>query len=311
MTSRAALFLMLCLLAALLVFGLLVPRVLSPEGEAGAPGTCEVQGGARSLRAPAPPLPLEGLFWAQEIWISWTERGREGQGYRYPRTREDALALARALCRQAHEGADVGALARKHSNATGGRAYGFAVAPEPSHRGKPDERDMALFRTPVGELTPLLEWRGGFWFARRVDEARGLELAALQEKASRQRARARMITIQHGDSWLKQYEYEGVTHQQALDAAWSLIRRLQAGEDFATLARTYSNDADTKASGGLLWTHDPRTGERTEWIHWGDLRYPEPVVEVILEKARVGEVWHEPVDHGKGVSVVLVLEREE
>ena len=72
------------------------------------------------------------MYFAQEIWISYHSEEHKHLGYRYPRTREDALQLAQRLCREAHEGADVGTLARKHSNGAGGRAFGFAAVPEPA-----------------------------------------------------------------------------------------------------------------------------------------------------------------------------------
>ena len=117
-------------------------------------------------------LAFQGIAFGQEIWISWFDKDAKGPGFRAPRTRVEALALARNLCRAVHGGADLGELALKHSNGTYSRARGLAVVPEPGHRSRPDARDLALLRTPVGELTPLLEWNGGFWFARRISDRR-------------------------------------------------------------------------------------------------------------------------------------------
>ena len=246
------------------------------------------------------PRPLPGICWAQEIWIS-------GETARYGRTREEALAHARDLCRQVHAGADIGSLARRWSNGNFGVADGLCVVPEPAHRNQPDERDVTLYRTPVGELTPLIEWRGGFWFARRVGEAVGRRL----EAALQVRARARVIHIHYAGACPRRHEFDEYPKEHAVAKAWEIIRELEHpdGKSFVELARKHSNDAGTRERDGLLMTKDPITKEPTDWIRWGDRNFSWQLLEVILEKATPGTLWPEPVISSQGVDVVLLLER--
>lgn len=255
------------------------------------------------------PRPLEGIYFGQEIWLSYHSKEHEGQGYRFPRTRAEALHKIRQLCRAVHGGADIGELARQWSNAAGGRARGFCAAPHPDNRARPDARDIALYRTPVGELTPLLEWRGGFWFAKRIPDAQGQALGARLAAAAKVRARARIIQFQHKDAYPFQVEYEKITKQKALSAAQWIIEQKPDEQAFAALAKKYSNDGPSGARGGLFLTKHPVTGKQTEWIRWGERDLPHPVVEVILEKATPGTVWPHPIDTGRGVSIVFVIER--
>lgn len=256
-------------------------------------------------------LPLEGICWAQEIWISYRSEAHVGQGFRYPRTREEALAKARDLCRKVHAGADIGVLARRWSNGDFGLADGLCVAPEPSHRTKPDARDVTLSRTAVGALTPLIEWRGGFWFARRITERAGRVLDAKLRKAQRVRARARVIHIHHAGAFPRRHEFDRFTKAEAVAKAWAIIRELERkdGPTFADLSRKHNNDQGTRERDGLLTTRHPRTKEQTEWIRWGDRNFSQQLLDVLLEKGTPGKLWPEPVVSGQGVDVVLLLER--
>lgn len=277
--------------------------------QAPAPDPCallERYPSARELRVP---LPLAGPFFGQEVWISWWDENATGPGYRYPRTREQALIRARELCRAVHGGADIGEIALQYSNGDGGIAKGLVVVPEPSHRENPDARDLALFRTPVGELTPLLEWNGGFWFARRVTAATGRELTAVLKRARETRARCRLIHIHHKDAYPYRHEFDEFTKDDAVAKAWWLIARIQEGASFVDLAREHSND-NSRQRGGLQVTKDPVTGEPTEWIRWGDRNYTQTLLKVILEECPPGKLYAKPVEHARGVTVVQVLERK-
>ncbi len=271
------------------------------------PGTCRVQ----DVDLRSVPRPLAGVYWGQEVWISYKSKAHEGQGFRYPRSRDEALAKARGLCRQAHAGADMGQLARRWSNGDFGIADGLCVVPEPSHRAAPDARDVTLFRTPVGKLTPLIAWRGGFWFAKRVSEAQGRLLDAKLRKAMKVRARARVIHIHHRDAFPRRQAFDEYSKIDAVNKAWAIIRELEhaKGQSFAKLAREHGNDEKTRARDGLMMTKDPRTKEPTEWIRWGDRNFNQPLLEVLLETGTPGQVWPEPVVSGQGVQVVLLLER--
>lgn len=255
------------------------------------------------------PRPMTGVYFGREIWLSYHSKEHEGDGMRFPRTREEALHKIRQLCTLAHGGADMGELARKWSNAAGGRAGGLCAVPLPANRDDPDARDIALFRTPIGSFTPLLEWRGGFWFAQRISEREGRELGLQLQEAARTRARARVIHIHHAGAWPRRVEFDKHPKERAIQTARWIIQEVQKGAAFDALARKYSNDGPSRARGGLLETKHPVTGETTDWIRWGDRNFPEPVLDVILEKGTPGEVWPEPVVSGWGVDVVLVLER--
>lgn len=254
------------------------------------------------------PRPMPGLHFGQEIWLSYHSPEHEGQGYRFPRTRDEALHKIRQLCAQVRAGADIGALARRWSNAAGGRADGLCAVPLPQNRVKPDARDIALYRTPVGALTPLLEWRGGFWFARRIAEGQGQALGQKLAKAAKVRARARIIHIHHAGAWPRRVEFDRHPQAKAIATARWIIAQARNEEEFAALAKKYSNDV-SRTRGGLLETKHPTTGETTEWIRWGDRNFPQPALEVILEHGTPGAVHPEPVVSGWGVDVVFVIER--
>jgi len=257
------------------------------------------------------PRPLPGICWAQEVWISYKAPEHEGHGFRYPRSKDEALAKARELCREVHAGADIGVVARRWSNGDFGIADGLCVVPEPTHRNAPDERDVTLYRTRVGELTPLIEWRGGYWFARRVGETVGKRLDAKLRLALKVRARARVIHIHYSGAFPRRHEFDDYPKEQAVAKAWSILRELErpGGQGFTQLAREHSNDAGTRERDGLLRTRDPFTKEPTDWVRWGDRNFSQQLLDVILEKGTPGQVWPEPVISDQGVDVVLVLER--
>lgn len=262
------------------------------------------------VRAARVPRPIPGLYWGQEIWLTYRSEEYGIHGVRATRSREEALDLARKLCAAVHGGEDIGVLARKYSNGMGGVARGFAVVPEPSHRSAPDARDIALMNAEVGEITPLIEWRGGFWFARRIPPEQGRQLGDLLQREASKRARARVIHIHHRDAWPRRHQFDQYTKQQAVEKAWALIREIQRGKDFAALARLHSNDKKTRENSGLLTTIHPITKEPTEWVRWGDRNFSQPLLDVLLEKGVPGKLWPEPVISGQGVDVVFLVERK-
>ena len=132
--------------------------------------------------------------------------------------------------------------------------------------------------------------------------------ASSAPKVRRTRARVRLIHIHHAGAFPRRHEFDEFTQEQAIERAWWIIRSIQAGKPFEEFTK-YSND-DSGKRGGLQVTEDPVTGEPTEWIRWGDRSYPQTLLDVILEDCAPGEVYGKPVVHGRGVSVVQVLERE-
>ena len=262
------------------------------------------------VRAARVPRPVPGLYWGQEIWLTYKSEAYGDFGFRSHRSRSEALDLARTLCTAAHAGEDIGVLARKWSNGMGGIAKGFVVVPEPAHREDPDERDIALITTAPGAITPLIEWRGGFWFAKRIAAEKGRALGRLLEQEVSKRAQARVIHIHHRGAFPRRAAFDQYTQQQAVQKAWAIIRSVNKGADFQDLARRHSNDQKTRARSGLLSTIDPITKRPTDWVRWGDRNFSQPLLDVILEKGVVGRIWPEPVLSGQGVDIVLVVARE-
>lgn len=254
--------------------------------------------------------PMLGYIYAQEVWIAYHRKGEKGKpGYRpWPRKKHEAEALAKGLCRDVHGGKDLGDIARRHSNANGALGRGIVQLPDEADRAKPDARAILLFRAEVGELTPLIEWEGGYWFARRIAEPLARKLAKLLDQEARRRARARVIHIHHAGAWPRRYEFDEFTKEQALQKAWAIIRTIEHGADFEELARKHSN-VPSRNRGGLLKTTHPVTGKETEWIRWGDRAFTQPLLDAILLEAPVGKVYGKPVISKRGIDIVKVLER--
>lgn len=254
----------------------------------------------------------DGRYYGQEIWITYTSAEHATKGRRLPRTREEAHALATSLRAKVLAGDDLGQLAREHSNALGACAYGFGGI-LPRDPRAPDLRDLALMRARIGELTPLVDWMGGFWFARRIPaaEARTLEERFLAYGS--QEARAQVIHIHHRDAYPHRHNITR-TREQAVALAASLLARAQAGEDFAALARESSEDdsghhreTSDRSQDGVLRVREPG-GAWRDWFRIDEVGLPNQLLWVMFD-APLGRVWPAVVVHGRGVSVVKPLER--
>ncbi len=293
-------------LSALLMLVGCGPDTATPDLTAGCAGV----GGPAPIVRPAPALPLSGSWHAQEVWITYDSPAHAHMGRRLPRTREAALELAHALCRRARAGESLGALARQHSGAPGAVAQGYAgVLPrDPVH---PDARDLAVARLEVGEISPIVDWNGGFWFAARVSSEQGQLLRESFERYRRLRARARVIAIGYAGSWPDRYEFRDFPREEAEAKARRLIDTIQRGETFDAVARAHSNDGPSRERGGLLMTKDPGSGATSEWLYWGDPDFPQPLLEAVLETAPVGRLLPTPIVTESGVFVLLVEERRE
>ena len=255
---------------------------------------------------PVPPPGATGPWFGEEIWISWLKRG-EHPGLRYPRTEDEALALAKRLYREVRGGADLGALARLHSDAPGQRAYGYG--PVLKRRPQPDDRDRVLVGTRIGELTPLIAWHQGFWFARRIPLAKGRSLAEVFDRAQRVRGRARAIVTTHKDAWPRRAEAQRITKARAREFSQGLMDQLLRGTPFEHVARNNSHDKPSRARGGLL--HRSQPGADPEWLRWGDAGLPRQLLEVVLESGTVGRLHPKILDTAWGFVIVQVLERRE
>lgn len=293
-------------LCALLVLGGCGPEAPTPEPIGGCTGV----GGPAPIVRPPPALPLSGSLHAQEVWITYDSPAHAQMGRRMPRTREAALELAHALCRRARAGESLGALARRHSGAPGAVAQGYAGV-LPRDPVDPDPRDLAVAQLEVGEISPVLDWNGGFWFAARVSPEQGRLLRESFERYGRLRARARVIAIGYAGAYPDRYEFREFPRDEAEAKARRLIDAIQRGETFDAVAREHSNDGPSRLRGGLLMTKDPVTGAASEWLYWGDPDFPQPLLEAALETAPVGRLLPTPIVTESGVFVLLVEERRE
>lgn len=264
------------------------------------------EGGARPLR------PVATVAAAQEVWIPYHDPSHEKGGANNPRglyappppriTRALAKELAEGARKQAADGVGLGHLAWANSSAPWGRLGGY-TGPLPASQ-PPDARDRAVLASEVGELTPLLEWRQGFWFARRIDDATADRLQRRAQAANRVRARARVIHVHHKDAYPWRMEVQKITREQALAIARGIIEKVEDGADFETLAREGVNHATRlKQTGGLL------VDAGSEWVTWRTRAWGYELLEAVLEDAPIGRVRPEPVEGPFGVDVVFVLER--
>jgi hypothetical protein len=281
--------------------------------------------GPDDANAPAPAAgtasgsPAErGPFVGQEIWLTYESPPHAHLPIRVKRSREDARALAEELHAKVSRGADVGVLAQLHSNAQGARADGFSGV-LPRDPRNPDERDRALMRTRIGGVTGLVDWNGGWWFAKRIalDEARRLEkVFDAQVEAGREalktRVRARAIVIHYVGAYPDLHDTTD-TLDQAKARAERVLAALRAGGDFAKIAKeglpgeplAGARDFAGERGGVLLAFDEPGKGGR--WIGRYDSGYPDTLLRVLFE-APVGLV-PDPIVTARGVVVAEVLER--
>lgn len=260
---------------------------------------------------PADDGPLTGTYVGQEIWISYGPAKRGEDVLRVGRSKAEARALAEDLHRQVLAGADLGALAMRHSNAPGGAGRGY-TGPVPVDPARPTARDRAIARAEIGELTPVVEWFEGFWFARRVDLETGRTLEAAWERAARLRARFRVIALLYRGAWMASGEARDQvkrTRAQAVAVADSALKQIRAGVPFEDLARRVSEDGPSAANGGLVTTRNADQ-TTTEWIRRQDPGFPRSVLEAAFTTP-VGEVHPEIIVSPRGVFLVKVEERKE
>jgi hypothetical protein len=269
------------------------------------------QGGGRRGGASGP-------YVGREIWLTYDSPPHAGMGIRVQRPREEARTLAEDLRAKVLKGADIAVLAQMHSNAPGARADGFSGI-LPVHPQNPDERDRAMMRVPVGGVTDLVDWNGGWWFAKRVtpEEAQTLEkmfrvLVEAGKEANKFEVRARAIVFSYVGSYPWRFEVTD-TLDQAKAKAWKVLRAIQQGADFDKVARegipevplSGSWDLTGEKGGALVAYDEPGKGGR--WIRRYDSGYPNDLLKRLFEEP-VGLV-SEPIETKRGVVVAEVLER--
>jgi hypothetical protein len=250
---------------------------------------------------------LAGPYVAQEIWVTYNHEEFNHLGRRDGTPRDEARQKAEALRERVLRGEDIGALAIEHSGAPGGSSEGFSDWRGDPKRNPLDARDHELMRTPVGGVTKILDWLGGWWFAKRVSAERGRELEVRFRWEIERAARIAVIAIKYKGSWPQRYDDKWtLTKEEAHALAESLLARALAGEDFGALAAQHSYDENAK-NGGVVRVLRTN-GERTEWI-----KPQEEVIERAVLKAafegEIGKVWPHVIDGVIAVYLVKVLER--
>jgi len=255
---------------------------------------------------------LGKTYYGQEIWLTYRSPPHAHIGRRMNRSKADTQLLANELQRRVEQGESIGNVARAFSNAPGAMADGYFPVPL-TRQLAIDHRDRAVISTAAGELTPILDWQGGFWFARRVAEDEGLRLQARFEALMVQRVKLRVISIVHtglGDDVILFDATVSRTHLQALTHAQMILNKALGGENFAKLVRKYSENKETRAEDGLLW--QPRAGKPRDhkdyWMRWGELYVPAAVIEAAFATAP-GDVYPKVIDDPrKGLFLVQTVE---
>jgi hypothetical protein len=257
----------------------------------------------------------EGEPWVgQEIWITYFSPQFQSFGRRTGLSRDEARRLSDELRQKVLDGADIGELAREHSNAPGGVALGFSywLGPRRDRKTPVDVRDDAIMRTPIGELTDTVDWKGGWWFARRVSEARGKELHALFEKARQEPSRSVEVVFVAWDGvWWEDEENDKIkrTKEQALAIAEQALQRALSGVDFHLVVKELSDlkeDATKGYGPGGLVLVPLEDGTWTEWIRRQQPTLPRTLLEAIFA-AEVGKVHPKVVVTEWGAFVFKVV----
>ncbi len=132
----------------------------------------------------------------------------------------------------------------------------------------------------VGEISDLIRSPSGFHIIKLLEHRSGQRHLVAQ-------SHARHILIRPGGL---------ISEKQALETARELRRRLLAGEDFAQLAKEYSDDKASAVDGGDLG-----------WVSPGQMV---PEFEQALTKLEPGAI-SEPVKSGFGWHLIQVLERRQ
>ena len=266
-------------------------------------------GGCGDEEAPSAPepdaAPREGPWvFGQEIWVKYESAAHTAPEGRYPRKQEEAKALAESLRARVTEGADVGSLARANSNAPGAPVEGFMVL----DGQRPDERYSALKAIAVGEVTPILDFYGGYFFARRVAKERGVELWKRYEKEG---VSARALAVAVAYKGMVPYRHEvKATKEDAIAFAQSRLNEHLNGADFGDLAKRYTNDGYSRDHGGLIYMPRPwGWSDRVTPFDGSYLVNLSPILLDVIFHAQVGVTWPKVIVTDRGIFLVQVLER--
>lgn len=193
----------------------------------GPSSSAEQPSGARAASAPAEPSEAE--YAASEILVAHV--GAAGAGAGMVRTEGEAHALATSLWLRAVAGESLEALAKEHSDGTEGPRGGKLGVYRTGTMVPEFERAVAA--VPIGAFAPPFRTPFG-WHVVRRDSV--VEITA------------RQILI----SWKgASKSAETRTRAEAKTLADAVVARLEAGEDFAKVARELSDDASASLGGDL------------------------------------------------------------
>lgn len=194
-------------------------------------------------------------------------------------TRRAAAKQAKIIRKKIKAGAVFESLAITHSkgpNALQGGALGWRKAGQ-----LPDLFIAALKNKPSGTITSVLESPNGFHILRINDTRGGISKTLVTQ------TRARHILLK--PSAIQ-------TLKQARATIEKLRKRIAGGEDFAVLAKKYSDDSGSASQGGSLG-----------WISAGQLVSE---IERAMKKLRPGEL-SQPIQTRFGFHLVEVLEKRQ
>jgi PPIC-type PPIASE domain len=248
--------------------------------------------------------PEPGPQVGQEVFLTYEAPEFAAFGHRVDRTKEEARALAEQLHARVVAGEDAGPIARDYSNAPGAAADGFSGR-LPHDAAHPDARDRAIAATRVGGITPIVDWKGGWWFAKRVDLETGKRLERLFLEVGRRRVAVSAIALLYRTAWIPDAEArEQVkrTKEEAVKLATGILRQLQAGGSFEDMARADSEDKDSAERGGAIVLPGD-DAKPTKWLRLQDPRVPHSVLEAAWETP-VGQVHPRVIVSPRGVFLV-------
>ncbi len=175
------------------------------------------------------PAPTEARYAASHVWIRW--KGAEGVTHSIARTEAEARELATDLHRQAMAGAPIETLAKTHSDGPSGPRGGTLGVYRTGTMLS--DFEAAVASVDVGRVAPLIRTPYGFHVARR-DAVREI--------------RVRHVLVPFAGAWRTEAtRSEQAAHQRAEQA----LASLDAGTDFADVARTYGEDATAPLGGDL------------------------------------------------------------
>lgn len=170
---------------------------------------------------------------ASHILLMHTESKRKPASV--TRTKEEAKALAGELHRKLEDGADFATLAKEHSDCPSGKMKGGDLGIFPAGRMAPAFSE-AVKSIEVGQITGPVETAFGYHIIKRQEVVE---------------VHARHILVMHTESKRKPPTITR-TKEEAKARIEEVAAKLKAGEDFAELAREYSDCPSGKRRGGDL-----------------------------------------------------------